>query len=73
MKKQKTEKMFMNIWKAQHISNKQTSKEEEIWSDQNEQTYYEHKRNLKERLVGQASTAPWDKVLMGSYTKLYKS
>lgn len=49
------------------------SSNNEFWTEKNEDTYYKHKKDIRLRLVGQASTAPWDKVMMGSYTKLYKS
>eukprot|EP00347_Sterkiella_histriomuscorum_P005047 403358104 len=67
-----TEKVLVNIWKEQNaklISQQEQNGEVmgDLWNAKNETQYHKHKKDIR-----QASTAPWDKVMMGSYTKLYK-
>jgi len=43
------------------------------WTATNENTFKQHKSDIRLRLAQRATTAPWDKVIMGSFLKMFLS
>ena len=78
----KSENVLKEIWKDERIevSDKATIKqmkvkqnlETETWKPENEEKYASMRKDIRSRLTKHATTSPWDKVLMGAYTQMFK-